>query len=294
MEPSSTRKTSNKTRNVCHQFQKTGKCTYGDSCKFAHRQHASPHPPPPAGEGPPPYSDSETSGEPIDEFFSQYSGFKHKRNAPYWTEFGRLCRHFKWDRRELNEAKAEFKAAMVEQFNTTFGTDEKNLESWQRLCRTLGVGVPNTLKESRQVCYPSYCATCSALVGADMLQRVQRTHVNLVDLTESPHTGEKAEIFPTVEALREYTLETRKFFPRNEAHAGGLLKTLLRQILAAPPPKSQTKQPARKRVDSGVDLSHSVALEGNSQAIVTAGSDTRKSRITVARDGSIIFMSHGV
>ncbi|KAH6998742.1 hypothetical protein BKA56DRAFT_665297 [Ilyonectria sp. MPI-CAGE-AT-0026] len=274
MEPSSSKRTSNKNRNVCHQFQKNGKCTYGDSCKFAHRQHASPHPPPPAGEGPPPYSDSETSGEPIDEFFSQYSGFKHKRNAPYWTEFGRLCRHFKWDRRELNEVKAEFKAAMVEQFNTTFGTDEKNLESWQRLCRTLGVGVPNTLKESRQ--------------------RVQRTHVNLVDLTESPHTGEKAEIFSTVEALREYTLETRKFFPRNEAHAGGLLKTLLRQILAAPPPKSQTKQPARKRVDSGVDLSHSVALEGNSQGVVTAGSDTRKSRITVARDGSIIFMSHGV
>lgn len=131
-------------------------------------------------------------------------------------------------------------------------------------------------------------------VGADMLQRVQRTHVNLVDLTESPHTGEKAEIFPTVEALREYTLETRKFFPRNEAHAGGLLKTLLRQILAAPPPKSQAKQPARKRVDSGVDLSHSIALEGNSQSIVTAGSNTRESRITVARDGSIIFMSHRV
>lgn len=103
---------------------------------------------------------------------------------------------------------------------------------------------------------------------------MQRTHVNLVDLTESPTTGIKVEIFPSVEALREYTLEKGKIFPKEEAYAGGLLKTLLRQIL-----NTSARKPTRKRVDSGVGLESPLGINVNG------------SNVTVTEDGSIFFAS---
>jgi hypothetical protein len=44
-------------------------------------------------------------------------------------------------------------------------------------------------------------------------------------------TGEEVRIFPTVVALSEYTMGNGKYFPRDNAHAGNLLKYLLRQII---------------------------------------------------------------
>lgn len=59
------------------------------------------------------------------------------------------------------------------------------------------------------------------------------THVNLVDLVD----GGRVERFPNVAALRKYTMVTTKYFPRENAHASGLLKHLLRQIHNPPAPK---------------------------------------------------------
>lgn len=56
-------------------------------------------------------------------------------------------------------------------------------------------------------------------------------HVNLVDLVDSFGTREKARIFPTVVDLSKYTIAHKKFFPRDNAHAGSLLRFLLRHIL---------------------------------------------------------------
>ena len=52
-------------------------------------------------------------------------------------------------------------------------------------------------------------------------------HVNLVDLVLEEGPVHK---FKTVKELSEYTRATGKFFPRDDAEAGGLLRYLLRHI----------------------------------------------------------------
>lgn len=56
--------------------------------------------------------------------------------------------------------------------------------------------------------------------------------VNIVDLIDTPVTRKPVVHFETERALSEYTKRTGKFFPAENAHAGGLLKFLLRKIMA--------------------------------------------------------------
>lgn len=53
--------------------------------------------------------------------------------------------------------------------------------------------------------------------------------MNLVDLVDT--RGERANVFSTLEDLRVYTIENEKYFPKESAYAGGVLKALLREIL---------------------------------------------------------------
>jgi hypothetical protein len=63
------------------------------------------------------------------------------------------------------------------------------------------------------------------------VQIIKATHVNLVDLVETRHTGRAVDVFDTLEELRHYTMSTAKYFPKESAKAGGVLKFLLRNIL---------------------------------------------------------------
>ena len=56
------------------------------------------------------------------------------------------------------------------------------------------------------------------------------THVNLSDLLDTTRQGTRVHVFASEQELREYTKETGRVFPKEEAYAGGLLKYLLRQI----------------------------------------------------------------
>ena len=56
------------------------------------------------------------------------------------------------------------------------------------------------------------------------------THVNLSDLLDTTRQGTRVHVFASEEELREYTIETGRIFPKEDAYAGGLLKYLLRQI----------------------------------------------------------------
>jgi len=67
------------------------------------------------------------------------------------------------------------------------------------------------------------------LITALRGQAVQKVHVNLVDLVDTG--GEQVEIFDSLSELQDYTFETGKFFPKESAYAGGVLKALLREIL---------------------------------------------------------------
>jgi hypothetical protein len=54
-----------------------------------------------------------------------------------------------------------------------------------------------------------------------------------VDLVEGAKTGRRVRVFSKVEDLRAYTIKTAKYFPKHDAHAGGVLKYLLREILSS-------------------------------------------------------------
>lgn len=56
-------------------------------------------------------------------------------------------------------------------------------------------------------------------------------YVNLVDLVDRGNTMDCVAQFATLEDLRNYTISTGKFFPKDSAYAGGVLKFLLREIL---------------------------------------------------------------
>ena len=55
--------------------------------------------------------------------------------------------------------------------------------------------------------------------------------VNLVDLVDVGRTGRRVTQFNSLAELQIYTIESKKFFPKESAYAGGVLKYLLREIV---------------------------------------------------------------
>lgn len=54
--------------------------------------------------------------------------------------------------------------------------------------------------------------------------------VNLAGLVDAGNTGKCASEFDSLEQLKEYTISTGKFFPKDSAYARGMLKFLLCEI----------------------------------------------------------------
>ncbi|TBU32105.1 hypothetical protein BD311DRAFT_775651 [Dichomitus squalens] len=131
------------------------------------------------------------------------------------VEYFAMCDFFAWPkaRRKCDErdlARSRLKDAMVQQFNSTYGRDVKDVVAWQNLCRALGVDpVPNSMHECRKV--------------------IESVHVNICDLVEAPILGTPRD-FGSEEALAIYSKSTDKIFPRDNVHAGSLLRYLLRHI----------------------------------------------------------------
>lgn len=63
-----------------------------------------------------------------------------------------------------------------------------------------------------------------------MVKALKKTHVNIVDLIDCRRAGTAVRRFPTYGALRAYTVETGKVFPREAAKEEGFVKVLLREI----------------------------------------------------------------
>ncbi|KAG2354028.1 hypothetical protein BDR07DRAFT_1454263 [Suillus spraguei] len=153
---------------------------------------------------------------PLDDFFATYPKFKYNSSASAPLEFYRMCDEFGWDKdkknKEREEAHCNFKDALVQQFNDIYGTDVNDLTSWRTLCQIVRVSpIPDTLESCREA--------------------VKATHVNIVDLVDTESTGESVTVFASEVDLSEYTKATGKFFPRDNAYAGGLLRYLLRRIM---------------------------------------------------------------
>ncbi|KAG2338291.1 hypothetical protein BDR05DRAFT_969366 [Suillus weaverae] len=115
------------------------------------------------------------------------------------------------DDKEREQASRDFKDALFQQFNEIYGTDVNNLTSWRTLCQIVHISpIPDTLESCREA--------------------VKATHVNIVDLVDTKVTGEPVTVVSEVDQS-EYTISTGKFFPRDNAYAGGLLRYLLRRII---------------------------------------------------------------
>ncbi|KAF9218750.1 hypothetical protein BS17DRAFT_790809 [Gyrodon lividus] len=162
-------------------------------------------------------SDCESSSDPpLEAFFVQYVGlgFSYRAESSAHKNFARLCKVSGWagNSGERRDAREGFKDALVQQFNTTYGTDGDDLAAWQNLCSVIGIEpVPDDIDECRRV--------------------VRDAHVNIVDLIETVRTGGRVRRFNSLEELAEYTTKTKKFFPKESAYQGGLLKELLREII---------------------------------------------------------------
>ena len=92
----------------------------------------------------------------LDVFFAQiqYHPFRYNRNSPSYEEFFRMCDFFEWrdNSLEKRDARDAFKEALVLQFNSIYGTDENDPESWRKLCLALNVSpLPQGLEAMRDV-----------------------------------------------------------------------------------------------------------------------------------------------
>ncbi|MCJ1344888.1 hypothetical protein MMC31_003093 [Peltigera leucophlebia] len=221
---------------ICYNFARTGHCRYGVRCKFLHD-------PPKAvqagkrGNGKQGRArglrTSATPADKIDNFFSTHSEFDYDPSASVMDEFYRMCDFFGWEREDPDrkDAKEEFRTAMVQEFNSLYGEDIDDLLSWQDLCKAVRIHpVPNNVETCRKV---RLFAPLLVAYLMNTKQKIREIHVNLVDLVEQGRTGKRVRLFSSLEKLREYTIETGKFFPKESAYAGGVLKFLLREILAA-------------------------------------------------------------
>ncbi|TDL15743.1 hypothetical protein BD410DRAFT_902445 [Rickenella mellea] len=150
---------------------------------------------------------------PIDAFFARYPPFSsYNPSAPATSEFHRMCNFFAWDEDERKGAARLFQNALTLEFNNIYGADANSLVSWQKLCSILRITpVPEEIEACRAA--------------------VQHTHVNIVDLIDTHRTAKRVKVFPSERALSDYTKKTKKFFPKENIYAGGLLRHLLRQIM---------------------------------------------------------------
>ena len=87
-------------------------------------------------------------------FFAQYPAFNYDRDCSSSLEFYRLCDFSDWDRDdpEREEAHEKFKTAMVQQFNSMYGTEIDDIKSWRGLALALGIfPLPNDISRAKKV-----------------------------------------------------------------------------------------------------------------------------------------------
>ncbi|KXN86040.1 hypothetical protein AN958_10597 [Leucoagaricus sp. SymC.cos] len=168
-------------------------------------------------ESTPPVVIPRTPLNPIDAFFGKYPEFdaNRDRTLSVATQLNQLRKQEEWwgDRYGLwVDALEKYHEALVLQFNASYGTDAENLENWHRLLRAIGGGLRKTVYE---------CKVIISMIYVNI--------VDLVDVSLDPAARPVSVVFDSVRGLSDYTVSTRKYFPKKHAAAGSLLKRLLRQ-----------------------------------------------------------------
>ena len=182
------------------------------------------------------------------DFFAQYPKFSYDPSNGVMQEFWRLCNNNGWKKndRMREDARDALRDAIAQQFNAIYGTDLDSIDSWHTLCNVVGIDpTPDTPEKCRTVCKPTVHPT---KVQADekSVQAVEKIYVNIVDLVDAPNTGEPVHVFATELQLSAYTKATGKYYPEENAMAGGLLRFLLRHIIS-PRTEPKRRMTSRKR-----------------------------------------------
>ncbi|KAL8908426.1 MAG: hypothetical protein Q9207_000845 [Kuettlingeria erythrocarpa] len=147
---------------------------------------------------------------PRSSFFAFYANFRQDPRAPLIDEFRRLAREQGWAGAGWKIKRRE---CFLSEFELHLGSIEvgNKLDAWQNLCRELNLN--GNLRSITQ------CK--KALKGV---------HVNIHDLLDARRLRAPVQTFPTASALAQYTRETRRYFPLDEAKRESLIKILLKHI----------------------------------------------------------------
>ena len=90
--------------------------------------------------------------QPLKRFFSRYSEFQYQPASSPVSEFDRLCKEYGWEKK-FKDALRKFNLAMKKEFDALYGSDEKDIKNWYKLCHVLRIDpAPKTLNECRKVC----------------------------------------------------------------------------------------------------------------------------------------------
>ncbi|KAM0073300.1 hypothetical protein ACKRZS_014165 [Fusarium odoratissimum] len=200
-EPKAPRQRRKFTR-LCPKSRNDGDCEQGESCKLFH------------------FVPWELPGKqftdyPVDLFFANFKEFDYQRTKPFFDEFYRMCDHFGWPDEEATEPWHNFRVSVIQEFNYVVGEDKDKLLHWQNMFSLIGLPKPTSLHEARTVSEARPAAICNGTLTRYQTMRV--THVNLVDLVESPRTRQPVEHFKTVQDLSHYSVYEDKIFPKEEA-----------------------------------------------------------------------------
>ncbi|KAI9870699.1 MAG: hypothetical protein M1830_003907 [Pleopsidium flavum] len=142
--------------------------------------------------------------------FASFANFEPDPTALLTEEFSRLAvaRHWQPGSKKY---RTNQRRCFIEEFQTHWGTDTSSLEIWQALSAEVGITPA-----------PSSITQCK--------KALSKAHVNIVDLIDCRRAGTAVHRFPSERALRAYTQEMNKFFPKEAAKRDGFLKVLLRGI----------------------------------------------------------------
>ncbi|GBE79462.1 hypothetical protein SCP_0206620 [Sparassis crispa] len=142
-------------------------------------------------------------------YWDSYPNFDHNARAPLRTEFERLATQRGW-RAGSRRYRNEWAQCCVTEFGRHYGHHDR-LDGWQALCVEVGI---------RDV--PTSITACKKILN--------RTWVNLVDLIDCRRTGQRVQRHRSRDALRQYSVDNDKIFPKKEAKRNGFLKVLLIQM----------------------------------------------------------------
>ncbi|KAJ7159692.1 hypothetical protein C8R46DRAFT_1108902 [Mycena filopes] len=143
-------------------------------------------------------------------YWDSYPNFVHNPAGQLQKEFKLLAKQCGW-KADGAQYKREWARCGREEFTHHFGSEENRLEGWQALCQTVGLeDIPTSITQCKKV--------------------LRTTWVNIVDLVNAKSTGQPVRRHASADALRTYTVNKKKIFPKKAAKGNPFLKVLLIEI----------------------------------------------------------------